>query len=88
MASGETYTTKEGIPAIQAVDGAEEWFIPTANPFGHGCCDCGLFHWVEFCLVDEASMVQVEIPAGLSLALRFKRDGEETGRLRGYKETT
>lgn len=67
---------------IEAEDG--DWFQPTANPFGHGCCDCGLAHKVAFTLVDEEDRI-VPIPKGLSLALCFTRDEEATEKLRAQK---
>lgn len=78
------FITTQGETALQAVDGGEEWFVPAGNPFGHGCCDCGLFHQVEFCLVDDQGNEQ-PLPAGVSLALRFTRDEKETRRLREHQ---
>jgi hypothetical protein len=67
---------------VQGEDGG--WFQPTANPFGHGCCDCGLAHKVEYTLVDETGET-VQLGAGLSLVLRFSRDMEATANLRNEK---
>ena len=75
------FVTRDGGEAFQAADDGEEWFSPVGNPFGHGCCDCGLFHQVEFCLVDKKGD-PVDFPEGFYLALRFRRDVEETERLR------
>ena len=78
------FITKEGHPAIQGEDGGP-WFVPTVNPFGHGCCQCSLFHAVEYALVDGDGEV-VEMAPGVRLALRFTTDHEETKRLREFKK--
>lgn len=82
MSSG--FRTRTGEEAIQAEDGGEAWFRPTQNPFGHGCCDCGLFHQVEYALADEQGN-EIPLPAGAGIVLRFRRDAEETERLRAHK---
>ena len=72
------FTTKQGDPAAHAQDG--EWLEPTTNPFGHGCCDCGLYHQVEFKVVDKRGK---EIK-GARLQMRWSRDRMETFRLRNF----
>lgn len=74
---------------IQAPDGAglpreEGWFSPTANPFLHGCCDCGLAHRVEYTLVNEEGE-EIGLPPGARLALRFSREEEQTEKIRRRK---
>jgi len=66
--SGGQFVLKDGRPARHADDG--EWVRLSDNPFGHGCCDCGLFHQVEWRVVDG----QIE--------LKYVRDEGETIRLR------
>lgn len=68
--------------AVQVPDfpGEVVWCQPTANPFQHGCCDCGLAHHVEYRIVNgEGNPVSLE---GLHLQLRFTTDREGTARLR------
>jgi hypothetical protein len=37
--------------AVQVNDG--DWFVPSIpGQFGHGCCGCGLYHDVEYRIVD------------------------------------
>lgn len=78
----ENFITRDGDVAVQGEDGG--WYQPTTNPFGHGCCSCGLYHQVEFALIDEAGN-PVPLPEGTAVALRFTRDEEETQRLRRRK---
>jgi hypothetical protein len=77
MSEGK-FQTKNGEEAVQGEDGG--WYQPTVNPFGHGCCDCGLFHQVEIALIDEEGN-QIPFPEGTAVALRFTRDEIETRRL-------
>ena len=78
------FETKEGEQAAQAYDG--EWLQPTVNPFGHGCCDCGLFHQVEWRLVDkEGNIVHEGYMKRYGLQLKFIRDEVETARLREHR---
>jgi hypothetical protein len=81
--------TSTGDEMIQAPDGAglpreEGWFSPTANPFLHGCCDCGLAHKVEFTVVDSDGVEQI-FPSHLRLALRFSREEGATEKIRRRK---
>lgn len=81
--------TSTGDEMIQAPDGAglpreEGWFSPTANPFLHGCCDCGLAHRVEYTLTD-ATGEEISFPPGARLALRFSREELDTEKLRRRK---
>lgn len=85
-ASKEVAMKREEEKFIQAPDGSglpreEGWFSPTANPFLHGCCDCGLVHKVEFTVVDTDGVEQI-FPTHQSLALRFSRDDQETAKIR------
>lgn len=68
----------------------EGWFMPTENPFIHGCCDCGLVHRVEFGAIDKdgegEDYYKKQFASGeLSLILRFTRDEAETANLRKQK---
>lgn len=89
----DQFLTRQGDPAAQAHDG--DWLQPTVNPFGHGCCDCSLFHSVEWRLVNDNGEVHdvdfLSMAAGpgygngINLQLRFIRDEGETVRLRAHK---
>jgi hypothetical protein len=89
-----TFQTKEGDQAAQAHNG--DWLQPTVNPFGHGCCDCGLMHSVFWRLVDnEGTPIDLDIMGeaagygeGWNLQLQFTRDEGETARLREHKRKT
>jgi hypothetical protein len=59
-----------GVEANHLIDGNDVWYAPSENPFGLGCCDCGLFHNVEYRITDGV------------LELKFVRNEEETGHLR------
>lgn len=85
----KTIVTSTGDEMIQAPDGAglpyeEGWFSPTANPFLHGCCDCGLAHRVDYTLVNEDGE-EIGLPPGVRLALRFSREEVDTEKLRRRK---
>lgn len=87
-AGGEGFQTKDGDPAAHAHDG--DWLQPTVNPFGHGCCDCGLYHSVEWRLVDGSGEPfnlagLVDMFGDIALQLRFTRDEGETARLREHR---
>lgn len=77
------FKTTKGTPILQAPDGG--WFRPTENPFGHGCCDCGLFHQVGYSFVDGEDN-EVPLPEGIGLVLNFSRDDKETANIRLQKE--
>lgn len=75
---------------IQAVDGSivepeDGWYAMPNELFAHGCCDCGLFHQVEYALTDDQGET-VDMPEGAMLALRFTRDNGETEVLRNLKK--
>ena len=75
--------TASGAPIVhlQDADRDERFVAMTENPFLHGCCDCGLFHKVEYKVVD-AEGCELEIPSGAMLALRFSRDEDQTEHFR------
>lgn len=75
--------TAGGMPIVHLQDAeVDERFVAmTENPFLHGCCDCGLFHKVEYKIVD-AEGCELQIPAGAMLALRFSRDEDQTEHFR------
>lgn len=79
--------TAGGAPIVhlQDADVDERFVAMTENPFLHGCCDCGLFHKVEYKIVD-AEGNELEIPAGAMLALRFSRDEGQTEHFRGERK--
>lgn len=82
--SEREFETREGEVAAQAHN--DEWLEPTMNPFGHGCCDCGLYHIVEWRLVDAAgNVVHDGHMKRFNLQLKFTRDEGETARLREYR---
>jgi hypothetical protein len=71
---------------IRAADGSildadQGWYKFADNPFGHACCDCGLYHQVEYAIVDSDGEVQ-ELAEGHGPAFRFTRDDIETEKLR------
>lgn len=76
--------TTDGKPITHMKDAEDdERFVAlTENPFLHGCCDCGLFHQVEWKLVDRPEWADPNLPDKL-LALRFTRDVEQTEHFRG-----
>jgi hypothetical protein len=76
--------TVDGKPILhlQDADKDDRFVAITENPFRHGCCDCGLFHKVEFKIVDSSG-IEVDLPNGSMLALRFSRDEEQTEHFRG-----
>lgn len=64
--------------------GEEVWCQPSGNPFGHGCCECGLAHAVHYRAVnDDGNPVEMN---GVHLQLRFTTDRELTAKLREDKE--
>ena len=69
------------IPDGATVDADEGWFKPLANPFLHGCCDCGLMHKVEYTLCDDNGG-EISLSEHAGLVLRFSRDSAETVHLR------
>lgn len=90
--------TTDGKDIISMPDGSnlpadEGWFMPTENPFIHGCCDCGLAHRVEWALIDKFTHDIIEDPdreivlylENLGVVLRFTRDEAETANLRKQK---
>jgi hypothetical protein len=72
------FNTKEGDKAVHAHD--NDWLQPSANPFGHGCCDCGLYHQVTYRIVDKKGR---EIK-GAVLQMRWSQDRVETARLKHH----
>lgn len=74
----KTFITENGEAATHALNG--EWLEPSVNPFGHGCCDCGLFHQVEYRVVDSKGK---EI-SGAVLQMKWNRDQGETISLRSH----
>lgn len=74
----KTFITESGEAAAHALDG--EWLEPSANPFGHGCCDCGLFHQVEYRVVNYAG----KDIADAKIQMRWSRDEGETISLRSH----
>lgn len=75
------FKTKKGADAAHARDG--EWLQPTINPFGHGCCDCGLFHQVEVRVVDKKG----KVIDGAEIQMKWSVDLEETLRLREHRKS-
>lgn len=78
----EPFKIKDGQEAAHALDG--EWLQPTENPFGHGCCDCGLFHLVKYRIVDDNG--DTVSGKGIHIQLQFTRDNDETLRLRQFQQ--
>ena len=75
------FETKNGENAAHVENG--EWIEPTSNPFGHGCCDCGLFHCVLLRIVDNKGR-----PVDMNkfkVQMKWTRDGPETDRLRKHQ---
>lgn len=58
-------------------DGTFQWWVPTENPFGQGCCDCGLFHKIKYRIFNEEGK---EINGHIEL--QFYREEEITKELR------
>jgi hypothetical protein len=75
--------TTTGQPIVHMKDAKqdERFVAMTENPFLHGCCDCGLFHRVEYKVVDGGGF-ELELKEGVKLALRFSRDDMETAERR------
>lgn len=84
------FVTGKGEEAAHAGNG--EWLQIDGASFGHGCCDCGLFHAVNWMMVnDQGEQVIATDPCTdkpLNLAIRWTRDEEETKRLREYQAKT
>jgi len=78
--SKENFKTKDGANAAHARE--TDWLEPSANPFGHGCCDCGLFHRVMVRIVDEDG-IPVDMRK-MRLQMKWGRDEVETLRLRAF----
>lgn len=74
----------KGEPIVALKD--EEFIGISENPFAHGCCDCGLWHRVEYALVDLEGN-EVPFPENTRLALRFTRDDEQTAHFREQRAT-
>jgi hypothetical protein len=68
----QEFKIKDGREAYHVYDGDEKWWIPSENPFGHGCCMCGTYHQVKY-----------EIKDG-KIELLFTKDNEETIRLQQH----
>lgn len=62
----------------------DEFVGITENPFGHGCCDCGLWHRVEIYLADKDGNV-IPLPEETIPAMRWVRDEEQTEYFRREK---
>jgi hypothetical protein len=77
--SKEDFITDSGSKAVHAKE--SDWLEPSVNPFGHGCCDCGLFHQVEYQVVDKNGVL---IPDA-RIQMRWSRDHIETNRLREHR---
>lgn len=78
--------TKDGVEIAQVPDrtAPDEFVGLTENPFGHGCCDCGLWHLVEIALADKDGNVH-PLPDGMIPAMRWVRDQEQTEHFRAGK---
>lgn len=72
--------TFEHTDTAHALDG--EHIAIKESPFGHVCCDCGLGHWVEYCLVDEDAQ-PIAWPEGAILVMAWKRAEDLTAEHRG-----
>lgn len=68
----ELFKTPNGVDAFHADDSDPTWYVPSTNPFWHGCCNCGLMHRVDYRVIEG------------ELQLRFTTDETETKRLRFY----
>jgi hypothetical protein len=66
------FTLRDGREATHQWDSDSFWFVPSENPFGFGCCECGLYHKVKY---------QID---GDRIGLLFARDDKETKYLREY----
>lgn len=77
----ESFVTGKGDQAAHALDG--EWIQLEGSPFGHGCCDCGLFHVVNYRIIDDSG--EEVLNKGLHLQMQWGRDQGETERLRQFQ---
>lgn len=63
----------DGRASYHVIDGNEnDIFLPSENPFGLGCCDCGLYHDVEYRINND------------HIGLTFIKNTKETIRLREF----
>lgn len=82
--TGKKVYAEGEVASVPDPAGKEVWCQPSGNPFGHGCCECGLAHSVRYRAVNDAGdPVAME---GLHLQLRFTVDRELTAHLRESKE--
>jgi hypothetical protein len=81
---GATFETSEGAEAAKV--GSGEWVQLEGMKLGHGCCDCSLWHQVQFRIVDSMGLEQDE--ADLHIQMKWVRDQEETVRLREHQKNT
>jgi hypothetical protein len=74
-------------PIVANDDGWTEWQAPTRR-YRMACCDCGLVHNVEFCVVlvgrkrsDGTRPIRRYNPAGYRVMFRMKRNERSTSQV-------
>lgn len=77
------FETSEGVEAAKLASG--EWVQLEGMKLGHGCCDCGLFHDVEFRIVDDFGNEPTSSNDGLNIQMKWSRDQGETAKLRDHQ---